>query len=72
MADYTKEALEQMDIAQLTDVADEFRLYEDMSDDDDAPDQSEMIEDILAEQERLNRANEYALNRLKNSIFTRD
>ncbi|AXG67616.1 hypothetical protein JA33_242 [Dickeya phage vB_DsoM_JA33] len=72
MADYTKEVLEQMNIAQLTDIADEFRLYEDMHDDDDAPDQSEMIEDILAEQERLNRANEYSLNRLKNSILTRD
>ncbi|AXG66645.1 hypothetical protein JA13_242 [Dickeya phage vB_DsoM_JA13] len=72
MADYTKEVLEQMNIAQLTDIADEFRLYEDMHDDDDAPDQSEMIEDILAEQERLSRANEYSLNRLKNSILTRD
>lgn len=72
MVDYTKEVLEQMNIAQLTDIADEFRLYDDMHDDDDAPDQSEMIEDILAEQERLNRANEYSLNRLKNSILTRD
>lgn len=70
--DYSRETLEQMNIAQLTDVADEYGLYENLHDDDDAPEKSEMVDDILAEQERLQREHEHALMRLKNSIGRRN
>lgn len=76
MSKRTREELEAMDLQTLHDVADEYRLYDDLQDDDDEPSKEEMINDILDAQkdadEMLQRENEYALKRLKNSIMTRD
>jgi len=76
MSKRTREELEAMDLQTLHDVADEYRLYDDLQDDDDEPSKEEMVNDILDAQkdadEMLQRENEYALKRLKNSIMTRD
>lgn len=76
MSNRTREQLEAMDLQTLHDVADEYRLYDDLNSEDDEPSKEEMINDILDAQkdadEMLQRENEYALHRLKNSIMTRD
>lgn len=76
MSKRTREELEAMDLQTLHDVADEYRLYDDLQDDDDEPSKEEMVNDILDAQkdadEMLQRENDYALKRLKNSIMTRD
>ena len=76
MSKRTREQLEAMDLQTLHDIADEYRLYDLLSNDDDEPSKEEMINDILDAQkdadEMLQRENEYALKRLKNSIMTRD
>jgi len=76
MSKRTREELEAMDLQTLHDVADEYRLYDDLQNDDDEPSKEEMVNDILDAQkdadEMLQRENDYALKRLKNSIMTRD
>lgn len=76
MSNRTREQLEAMDLQTLHDVADEYRLYDDLDSEDDEPSKEEMINDILDAQkdadEMLQREHDYALHRLKNSIMTRD
>lgn len=76
MSNRTREQLEAMDLQTLHDVADEYRLYDDLDLEDDEPSKEEMINDILdaqtGEEEMQQREHDYALRRLKNSIMTRD
>lgn len=76
MSKRTREDLEAMDLQTLHDVADEYRLYDDLDSEDDEPSKEEMINDILdvqtGEEEMQQREHDYALRRLKNSIMTRD
>ena len=76
MSKRTREELEAMDLQTLHDVADEYRLYDDLDSEDDEPSKEEMINDILdaqtGEEEMQQREHDYALRRLKNSIMTRD
>lgn len=76
MSKRTREELETMDLQTLHDVADEYRLYDLLDEEDDEPSKEEMINDILDAQkdsdEMLQREQEYAVKRLKNSILTRD
>lgn len=76
MSKRTREELEAMDLQTLHDVADEYRLYDLLDEEDDEPSKEEMINDILdaqtGEEEMQQREHDYALRRLKNSIMTRD